>query len=267
MDQEKKYTWNADDYSKYSTAQQKWARELISNLDLNGSESILDIGCGDGKVTAEIATILTSGKVIGVDNSANMIELALQSFPGQNYPNLSFEISDASSLPFSEIFDVIFSNAALHWIKDHKPVLNSIYKALKSGGKILLQMGGKGNAKDIIDILDILIPEKKWNKYFIDFEFPYGFHDSQKYEIWLREVGFSDVRCELIPKIMSYDNRDGLAGWIRTTWLPYTDRLPFELREEFINCTVDKYIEKNGLKSNGSVNVDMIRLEAEAIKN
>ncbi len=127
------FQWNASDYAKNSSAQQAWARELITKLELNGKEALLDIGCGDGKVTAEIAQVLTEGTVIGVDSSKEMVQLAKQNFPPKSWPNLSFDQQDAQHLNFKEQFDVIFSNAALHWVLDHTPVLIGIYQALKSG--------------------------------------------------------------------------------------------------------------------------------------
>jgi trans-aconitate 2-methyltransferase len=84
--------------------------------------------------------------------------------------------------------------------------------------------------------------------------------------VWISEASLNPVRVELIPKVMSYDKRDGLAGWVRTTWLPYTDRVPEQRREEFITRLIDKYIEKHPLDSEGKIHVNMMRLEVEAIK-
>jgi trans-aconitate methyltransferase len=84
----KKYSWNAEDYKQHSKAQQKWARELITRLKLGGTEDILDMGCGDGKVTAEIASYVLMGSVVGIDNSTSMIELAKKNYPTGEHPNL-----------------------------------------------------------------------------------------------------------------------------------------------------------------------------------
>ncbi|MCP4666393.1 MAG: methyltransferase domain-containing protein, partial [Deltaproteobacteria bacterium] len=226
MKHDKSYTWNAEDYAKHSSAQQDWARELISKLNLHGWESVLDIGCGDGKITAEIADQLPDGKVLGVDSSNDMIALACKNFPQEKHPNLSFRLADAKYLPFKEQFDIVFSNATLHWIKDHKSVILGIKKSLKPKGRMLLQMGGKGNAGSMIAVLETIIAEKEWRPYFSGFEFPYGFYDPATYALWLKEASLSPIRVELIPKDMSYKDTDRLSGWIRTTWLPYTDRVP-----------------------------------------
>ncbi|MEJ2544019.1 MAG: hypothetical protein P8Y99_08115, partial [Calditrichaceae bacterium] len=131
---------------------------------------------------------------------------------------------------------------------------------------ILLQMGGKGNAADILAILDEMKLEDKWNSYFMDFEFPYGFHGIDEYKSWLSETGFLIKRVELIPKIMTHPNKDALEGWIRTTWLPYTQRIPETERDKFISDLADRYIQKQPTDSDGTIKIKMVRLEVEAEK-
>jgi len=138
-----KFHWDASDYAKHSNAQQKWAKELISRINLRGSESLLDIGCGDGKITAEIASCLKAGTVVGIDNSAEMISLAKEKFPNSTHPNLSFLKQDARELSFCQEFDVIFSNAVLHWVLDHRPVLKGIYRSLKKVDGLLSRWEAK----------------------------------------------------------------------------------------------------------------------------
>ncbi len=267
MNREKRYHWDAEAYAKHSSAQQIWARELIQKLQLKGNESILDIGCGDGKITAEIAAQLSRGNIIGVDNSPEMLALARKHFPQGSHPNLSFGLVDANQLLFGEQFDMIFSNAALHWINDHKAVLKGIQNGLKSGGKLFLQMGGQGNAEAIISVLDAIRSEKKWSLYFSDFQFPYSFYEPEMYTQLLIEAQLVPIRVELLPKSMSYKNRDGLAGWVRTTWLPYTERVPVRYREAFISQIIDTYVEEFSPDGNGYIHVNMVRLEVEAEKN
>ena len=142
----KNYKWDAREYEKHSQGQLKWARELIEKLSLKGTENVLDLGCGDGKVTADISKIVSEGSIIGIDNSAEMIKLAKDRHSEAIYPNLSFQEMDAVNLIFNDRFDLIFSNAVLHWVKDHKAVIKGMFKSLKKGGRVILQMGGKGNA-------------------------------------------------------------------------------------------------------------------------
>lgn len=154
--------WDARDYQEHSLEQQKWGKELITKLNLKGNEKVLDIGCGDGKVTAEIASCVPEGSVLGIDNSEEMILLARQTFSAEKFPNLSFQIKDFRCLDFNGEFDVVFSNASLHWAIDQLPILKGIQKSLKPFGKVLIQMGGRGNAAKIIGVLEAMIKSEKW---------------------------------------------------------------------------------------------------------
>ena len=151
------YQWDARDYEKNSAQQRLWAHELIRKLELRGDETVLDVGCGDGKVTAEIAACVPAGRVVGIDLSGDMIFLAQARFPAGDYSNLRFQQEDANRLPFEGEFDVVFSTATLHWLCDHRPALQGIARSLKPGGKILLQMGGKGNAAGIVAVIEELL--------------------------------------------------------------------------------------------------------------
>ena len=262
----KNYKWDAQEYEKHSQGQQKWARELIEKISLNGTENVLDLGCGDGKVTAEISKLVRKGSIIGIDNSAAMIKLATDRHSVAIYPNLSFKEMDAGNLKFDDRFDLIFSNAVLHWVKDQKPVIKGMFKSLKHGGRVLLQMGGKGNAAEIVEVLSELQTKKKWHTYFNGFDFPFYFPGKNEYEALLLDCGFTLNRIELIPKKMDHTGITALKGWIRTTWLPYTERVPEEKRERFIDIVSKKYIERYSANSNGIINVQMVRLEVEAEK-
>ena len=260
------YTWDAEQYKQSSSNQKQWGTELLSGLNLTGNEHVLDIGCGDGILTASMAGMLPDGLVVGTDSSEDMIALAEKNFPGKDYPNLRFMVKDASNLDFDEEFDAVFSNACLHWIIGHFPVLEGIKRSLKDGGKMLVQMGGKGNAEDIIRTTETLIRSEKWAGYFKDFSFPYGFYSSEEYKAWLTDLCFKIVRVELIQKQMVFENRQSLAFWIQTTWLPYTQAVPEHSREEFIGELTDAYIRDHPSHEDSLIHVRMIRLEVEAYK-
>lgn len=263
----KTYTWNPEDYEKSSSAQKSWAQELIAKLELTGSERILDIGCGDGKITAELSRYVKKGYVLGVDSSAEMIELARTRYLSSRFANLNFQVADAQKLPFHEEFDVIFSNAALHWVLDHAPVLAGIHRSLRPGGRALLQMGGKGNAADIFSVLDQMLTEPLWRSYFNDFKFPWGFFDPSEYKPWVEASGLFPVRLELVLKDMAHETPSDLTAWIRTTWLPYTERMPENRREDFIAEIVKRYMSAFPPDKKGHVHVLMKRLEVEALKS
>ena len=263
---DKKYTWNPADYAKNSAVQFEWAAELIGKLKLNGDETLLDIGSGDGKVTARIAQQLPRGRVVGVDSSPDMIEQASASFGSPAYPNLSFQLMDARRLDFSGQFNVVFSNATLHWVIDHRPVLEGARRALRKGGRLLFQMGGRGNAREIMKTFEVMMKEPRWAPYFDRFETPYGFYGLEEYRPWLEQAGLQPVRVELIPKEMKQNGKPGLAGWVRTTWLPYLERLPADAREPFISELIDRYLAGHPTGSDGIIRVAMVRLEVEARK-
>jgi trans-aconitate methyltransferase len=253
--------WNAEDYAKNSSAQALWANELIAKLELKGSESLLDIGCGDGKITAEIARRLPSGWVVGIDFSESMIALASKSFTRDN---LSFYTMNATAIHLEQTFDVAFSNATLHWVEDHPAVLSSLRKHLNPHARILFQMGGYGNAAEIVRTVEQLMVLSRWAEYFVDFKPRYHFYNVADYERWLPAAGYTTQRIELIPKDMVHKTPDELKGWLRTTWFPHTDRLPENQRETFLSEWVSAYLAAHPLDSYGQTHVQMIRLEVEA---
>ena len=305
--------WNAADYAANSAVQQSWARELIAKLNLRGDEHILDVGCGDGKISAELARVVPRGSVTGVDASPQMIAFAKKAFPVSKIPNLKFQILDARKLKPSQFdsrvvsptpsprpsgeragvrgseletkrllspalssrggagedsqkFDLVFSNAALHWVDDHPAFLRGAAACLRSGGRLVVSCGGKGNAQDVFVAVRSVMRLKRWREFFRKLEAAYYFHSPEEYEKWLPSFGFKTQAVQLAPKEATYPGRAGLATWLRTTWLPYTHRVPEKLREEFISAVVERYVAKNPLDDKNRVHVRMVRLEINAEK-
>jgi trans-aconitate 2-methyltransferase len=258
------WDWDAEEYARNSAAQLGWARELMAKLRLAGSESVLDIGCGDGRGTAELALSVPSGEVVGIDSSEDMIRKARAAFPAAG--NLSFLLMDAGALPFRDRFDVAYSNATLHWVKDHPPVLRGVVRCLHRGGRVLFQMGGRGNGGEIFTLARLMTEEDPWRSFFKGFDFPWGFYGPDEYARWCVESGLRPLRIELLPRDMLQQGARGLAGWIRTTWMPYTARLPQERREGFVREAAERYVAAHPPDENGDVTVKMVRLEVEAEK-
>jgi trans-aconitate methyltransferase len=308
--------WDAADYAANSIVQQTWARELIAKLKLHGDEHILDVGCGDGKVTAELARAVPRGSVTGVDASAEMIKFAKKTFPPSEISNLKFQIMDARKIhlvrfvnrpsspsppskeeqrqqlwrerrrlvltsrpltpalsPFGrgegenkQKFDRVFSNAALHWVDDHQAILRGAASVLKPGGRLIVSCGGKGNAHDVFLALRPEMRLKRWRDFFRKMPMPYFFYAPGDYEKWLPQSGFKKRAVKLAPKDVTYNGAKGFATWLNTTWIPYVQRVPEKLREEFIAAVTQRYVAKHPPDAEGKVHVRMVRLEIDAMK-
>ncbi len=195
-----------------------------------------------------------------------MIKLAKNSVSTEQYPNLSFKVMDARSISFQEEFDIAFSNAALHWILDQKAVLSGVARSLKPQGRLLFQMAGKGNAQAVLTVFDELLKMPQWKPYFENFTFPYAFLNQQEYSQLLVQAGLKPLRVELFPRDMKFPNAEGMAGWVRTTWLPFTERIPATMRDYFVKEIVNRYLTTGQVDTDGVVHLGMVRLEVEAKK-
>lgn len=253
--------WNPADYAAHSAVQHAWARELISRLHLRGDEHILDVGCGDGKITAELAHAVPRGSATGIDASAPMIDFARAKFPVQK-----FHVMDARSIHLDQKFDLVFSNAALHWVDDHTAFLHAAAGVLRPGGRLIVSCGGNGNGQAMTSVLHAVMRRKRWRDYFRAMPTPYFFYTPEQYRIWLDRAHFQAHRVDLTPKDAFYDGAPGLAAWLRTAWLPYTQSVPEPEREEFINQAAERYVTLHPPDADGRVAVRMVRLEITAEK-
>jgi trans-aconitate methyltransferase len=258
--------WNAADYAANSVVQQTWARELIAKLNLRGDEHILDVGCGDGKVTVDLARAVPRGSVTGIDASPQMIAFAKKTFVTTKFPNLRFRVMDARKIKFDRRFDLIFSNAALHWVDDHPAILQGVASVLKLGGRLVVSCGGKGNAHDVFLALRPELRLKRWREFFREMPTPYFFYTPDEYKKWLSKFGFQINTLKLAPKDATYDGTKGFATWLRTTWIPYVQCVPESLREEFIGAVTHRYVAKHPPDAENNVHVCMVRLEIDAVK-
>src|SRR5262245_33758274 len=132
--------WNASDYSRLSGLQQAMAEEQLSLLTLEGAECILDVGCGDGKISSEIAARVPRGSAVGVDPYRDMVAFASSHFGPPAHANLRFEVADVRRLPYRNEFDLVVSFNALHWVPEQGLALASIHAALRPGGRALLRL-------------------------------------------------------------------------------------------------------------------------------
>jgi trans-aconitate methyltransferase len=260
------HKWDPEDYSVNSTAQLASAKELIKRLNLKGREAVLDIGCGDGKITAQIAGLVPAGSVLGVDASEEMVRFASEKFPASQYPNLSFAVKDATALDFENRFDLVFSNAALHWVSDHAAVLRGISRALKPGGKIHLHMLGKGSMSQLMQALRATLTDLRWRRYFKGFKSSSNFPEPESYRQLVKAAGLEPIRVELVPRVMTQNGREGLIGHFRSTWLSVMSRIPPDQAEEFLNRIADEFLKENPPDASGKLKVEVMGLDVEAVK-
>lgn len=252
---------------KHSSPQHQWALDLISTLTFAGDEHVLDIGCGDGKISAELAARVPSGAVLGVDAAHTMIQFAQDRFPPSRFPNLRFQYGDATHLAFCHAFDLVVSFAALHWVHDHRAVLQGVKRALKHGGRAVLQFGGEGNAATLVAVTHELTTHERWRRYFTGFTFPWAFCGIGPYRDLINKVGLSAKRIELVPKDMTFTGKDALKGWIGPVFLPYLERLPEAQREAFTEELAALYLVRQPRDKRGDIHVPMVRLEVEVTRH
>lgn len=253
--------WNPQDYARNSSGQERWATELIAQLGLKPDDSVLDVGCGDGRHTAAIAQHVPQGHVLGTDYSPEMIAHAAVAHA--DHANLAFEVANAAALPYQAQFSVVFSNAAIHWVPGpHDGVLKGIAAALKPGGHALLQLGGHGNGVSVIAAFDEVRARPQWAPYFAGFRFPYGFHTVADYRSWAAAAGLEVIDAQLIPKTMEYPDRAALTGWFRTAWLPFIEPVPAEQQTAYLEEMTDAWVAANP----GAFHVGMMRLQVSLAK-
>jgi len=258
--------WDPRDYAASSSSQARWGRDLIGRVDWQGNEQVLDVGCGDGRLTADLARQVPQGRVLGVDNSQEMIDYARTAHPENEHPNLSFRRMDACFIQLPREYDIVFSNAALHWVADHQAFLHGAARVLRAGGKLVVSCGGKGNASDVFRALRREMRSPAWRPFFRNLERPYFFYGDAEYRQWLPDTGFRPLTIRLVNRDARHKDVEALTGWFRTTWMPYTHRVPPDQRDQFIHAVIQRYLTAHPAKSSGEVAVHMVRLELDAVR-
>jgi trans-aconitate 2-methyltransferase len=232
--------WDAAEYARRSSLQETMAREVLALLDLDDSERILDVGCGEGKVTGQIAACAPNASVVGVDPSHDMISFAQAH---HILPNLRFQVADARSLPFQDEFDLVVSFNALHWVPDQQSALRSIYNALINGGKAQLRLVPAGPRKSVETIVEETRRTPKWKAYFADFNDPYLRLTSEEYAALARHTGFRVLRVFTKDHSWDFGSRSAFAGFCAVGCVAWTNRLPAPERMNFINEVLERYQE------------------------
>jgi trans-aconitate methyltransferase len=215
-------TWDAALYDDKHSFVWRYGIELIELLAPKPGEKMLDIGCGTAHLTGKIAEF--GAVVVGLDNSAAMIEQARK-----NYPNLRFELADATEFYFDMVFDAVFSNAVLHWIEDQKKLLQCIYKSLKPGGRFVTEFGGKRNTQAIKDALYLAV---KSAGYPVTQEAKFRFFPSiGEYATLLEKNGFTVTYARYFERPTPLEGGEaGMKNWLEMFANNVLDNVPPESR-------------------------------------
>jgi trans-aconitate 2-methyltransferase len=226
--------WDAKTYDQISDVQLGWALEQLERTSLRGDEVVLDAGCGSGRVTAELIRRVPQGRVYGVDVSRSMTEHARAAL-GHRAKILC---QDLVELELPEPVDLVFSNATFHWIHDHDALFAALARAMRPGGRLVAQCGGRGNIDAFRDKADSVAAEEPFGPYFEDWRRPWNYASAEETAGRLERAGFTDVETWLESKRV-----EPPRAFIKTVCLVrHLDPLPEDLREQF----VDRVIERCG---------------------
>jgi trans-aconitate methyltransferase len=243
-------TWNAELYDGKHSFVWKFGASLIELLAPRPGERILDLGCGTGHLTAQLAA--AGADVVGLDAAPSMIEQASQA-----YPNLSFEIVDARAFCFAEPFDAVFSNAALHWVKEPSPVLDCVYRVLKPGGRFAAEFGGRENITAIVAALD-----KVCRTTGIAFELPWYFPSIGEYVALLERAGLEVTFATLFDRSTPLEGEAGMRDWFAMFLSDLLSRVPPERRHAFLEL-IERELRPE-LYRDGAWHADYRRLRVAA---
>ncbi len=233
--------WLASDYHQQSSLQQAMAEENLRLLTLGGSEVILDVGCGDGKISVAIAERVPRGAVLGVDPSHDMIAFACSRYAPGTHGNLRFEVGDVRQLPYRNQFDLVVSFNALHWVPEQDAALRSIRAALKPGGAAHLRFVPAGARKSLESVIEDVRHLPQWADRFAGFRAPYAHFTPHEYRDLAVRNGFEVRRMHVEDKAWDFKTREGFMAFGRATFWAWTGRLPESQWPAFITDVLNRY--------------------------
>jgi trans-aconitate methyltransferase len=224
--------WDAELYKKTSTIQTQLALSILDNTNFQGKEHVLDVGCGDGRITAYIATqLVPKGKVLGIDASDSMIQLAKETFSQKDYSNLEFQVLSAQTLNLQKQFDVVVSFNALHWVKEQIQALQNIYRALVPKGRVIILIHPR--VEHIWGPMERASQSEKWQQYFKDFHHSHCFYDIDGYELLVNQSGLIVDSIQVKNYMLKFGSKEDYINVLKS-FSPYLDRVPAEKRQEFL---------------------------------
>jgi len=236
----------------------KYGADVVELLSPRAGERVLDLGCGTGHLTNLIAS--TGAEAVGIDNSSDMIEQARELYPG-----LRFEIGDGENFHFDDPFDAVFSNAAIHWMKDQGQVASCIYRALRPGGRFVAEFGGKGNLRKIHRTLYQSITSRGLSAEQTIDEWKY-YPSIGEYASLLERQGFRVARAEHFDRPTPLEGGvEGLRNWMQVFANNFLNALPEDAREDCIREVEERL--RPELFRDGTWHADYRRIRVRALKD
>jgi trans-aconitate 2-methyltransferase len=223
--------WDAATYDRVSAPQVEWAERVLERLPLRGDETVLDAGCGSGRVTQMLLDRLPRGRVIAVDSAPSMVEHARAALDPERATVLR---ADLTALTLERPVDAAFSNAVFHWIADHDALFARLHSALRPGGRLVAQCGGRGNVERFHQAAKAVAAEPPYAEHLAGWEGPWHFAGPEETAERLARAGFAGVETWLEPYPVTPPDP---SGYLRTVCLGYhLEQLPEELRTSYVEA-------------------------------
>jgi trans-aconitate 2-methyltransferase len=254
--------WDAAAYHRLSDPQFQWGRQILSRLELRGDETVLDAGCGTGRLTAELMKRLPEGRVIAVDVSENMLTAAREFLRPRAGNRLRFVQADLGVLELDERVDGVFSTATFHWIPDHARLFSKLFQMLRPGGWLVAQFGGQGNIECWRRRMAVLAGQLPFVTYIRDWVEEFHFPDTKQTAERLKRAGFASVEVESWPSPVSFADPDSFGSFLGSVIARnYLARLDENLQREFMN----RLIKQAGEDAPPFL-IDYVRLNVRAVR-
>ena len=244
-------SWSGAAYDRLSTPMEAMGREVLERLALDGSETVIDAGCGSGRVTEALIARLSRGRVIGVDASASMIDAARERLGDR----AELHVADLVTFDLGVRADAILSTATFHWIGDHDALFARLRAHLRDGGQLVAQCGGQGNIASIHAAAREAMATERFAPHFAGWHGPWNFATPQDTERRLAHAGFAEAKAWLQPRPVTPDDPHAYLTEINLG--AHLGRLPDDLKSAF----VDEVIERLG---GPPITIDYVRLNIDA---
>jgi trans-aconitate 2-methyltransferase len=234
--------WNSSEYHRLSQPQVSWGKKVLSRLNLQGDELVLDAGAGTGRLTADLLHALPKGHVVALDVSQNMSRSAREYLRPQFGERAQIVTAELLDLPFTAAFDGIVSTAAFHWVLDHDRLFRELFNSLRPGGWLLAQCGGGKNIARLTGRMDALANTPAFNPFLASFPSPWLYQDADAAADTLLRVGFVDVETSLEAAPTLFDDRQHYSEFVKTVIVrTHLERLPDNrLRDKYVSALADQ---------------------------